>query len=820
MRRSLPALSAFVLAFSLQAAPVQVLDPDRIAAGVEPASQVFIVEPQHVLSDDDKAALAAQGIEVRCPLAAGRYLVRARSAEALQSAIGLVRSSQPLSEERKLHTSAIHQAGKGGAYARVSIIFDDDISFDDAGRLIANAGGSLDRLMEYEFEPLQRLVARVPPSKLAALASDPRVLAIYGAPHLRIVAENALAAELSGVTPLRTSPYDLRGQGVVLSYFELASGDVAHPEFGGRLISHVTGGSGGDADHATHTAGTMIAAGIQLPAKGMAPEATLHGYDARSSNYLRDKERELAPLGVIADNNSWGYVFGWCNEPACTSGWEWTGNSDLYGGYIDFNATVDKITRTQNVLFMHSSGNDAGKLGPTDAPFIHRHQDDNGDTIKDKSFCYSADGSGTDCPTPACTAGAQYCEIIRHPVNAPFMSVGLLASSKNTLTVGAASDATTIASFSSRGPARDGRVKPELVARGVGVYSTTPGGSYGRKNGTSMATPVVTGIAGLVAQQWRLTFAGASPLAATIKTLLIGTATDIGNAGPDYTTGFGLANAKAAVDLIRDDNATGSRIRVLEATQGSQFEVPVAVTTSQRLRVTLGWSDPEVLVFNDDGTAGATLVNDLDVKVIGPTGVTVLPYVLNKDAVTALATRGVNTIDNTELVEIADAAPGNYRVIVSGTRIASASPQKYVLISSAPIGAAAAPCTDSTEPNDTVATAYGFLAPTQSIMGRLCAASDVDFFKIRPDRPGTISVVVTASGGGVRATLSNESGSSTTSVDVPAGESRTLQLAFNATTPSVYTVKVEPLGSIVTGSSYFVTPSFSLSAPLRRRTSR
>ena len=125
-----------------------------------------------------------------------------------------------------------------------------------------------------------------------------------------------------------------------------------------------------------------------------------------------------------------------------------------------------------------------------------------------------------------------------------------------------------------------------------------------------------------------------------------------------------------------------------------------------------------------------------------------------------------------------------------------------------------------TEPNDTAATAYGFLAPTQSIMGRLCAANDVDFFKIRPDRPGTISVVVTAVGGGVRATLANESGSSTTSADVPADQSRTLQLAFNSSSPAVYTVKVEPLGGIVSGASYFVSPSFSLSAPIRRRSAR
>jgi hypothetical protein len=819
MRRSLPLLAVVLVSASLHASPVQTLDPDGASSAASKVRQ-FIIQPEHVLSDDDKATLAAAGIDVRQALAEGRYIVRSNSAAALDSMGGLIRSAEPLSATRKLHPTALHQAAIGTRFARVSVIFDTDVAFDDARDLISATGGTLEELMSYEFEPMQRLVARVPSSRLTELASDVRILAIYGAPHLRMESENAISAELSSVTPLASAPYDLNGEGVVLSYFELAAADAAHREFTGRLNIHFTGGGESDAAHATHTAGTMIAAGLQPAAKGMAPAATLHGYDARSSSYLTTKDRDLAPLGVIADNNSWGYVFGWCTEPSCTNGWEWTGNEDLFGGYIDLNAAVDKTTRSKNVLFMQSAGNDAQKLGPTDAPFAHRHQDEDGETITDKTFCYSADGSGNDCPAAVCSVGAQFCEIIRHPVNAPFVSLGLLASSKNTLTVGAVSDATSIGSFSSRGPTRDGRVKPEIVARGVNVFSTLPGGAYGRKNGTSMSTPVVTGIAGLVAQQWRKTFAGASPLAGTIKTALIAGATDMGNAGPDYTFGFGLANAKATVDLIRDDNATGSRIRVLDATQGSQMEVPVTVLGTQNLRVTLGWSDPEVLVFNDDGTAGATLVNDLDVKVITPTGATVLPYVLDKNSVTSPATRGVNTVDNTEMVEIANAAPGAYRVIVSGTRITASSPQKYTLVTNAPMGTVTVPCTDATEPNSTAETAYGFLASSQSVMARFCTQDDIDFFKFRPDRPGTIKVVLTAVGTPLRATLTNESGTVNTTVDVEPGESRTLQASYAASTPSTFTVRVIANGNLVTGSSYSINATFPLSAPVRRRSAR
>jgi hypothetical protein len=248
--------------------------------------------------------------------------------------------------------------------------------------------------------------------------------------------------------------------------------------------------------------------------------------------------------------------------------------------------------------------------------------------------------------------------------------------------------------------------------------------------------------------------------------------------------------------------------------------VPVTVLATQNLRVTLGWSDPEVLVFNDDGTAGATLVNDLDVKVITPSGATVLPYVLDKNSVTSPATRGVNTIDNTEMVEVANAAPGAYRVIVSGTRIAASSPQKYTLVTNAPMGTVVVPCVDSAEPNNTQETAYGFLASSQSVIARFCTQDDIDYFKIRPDRPGTISVVMTAVGTGLRAGLQNEIGATIASVDVPAGESRTLQFPHSGSTPTTYWIRVIANDNVVTGSSYALNATFPLSAPVRRRSAR
>ena len=136
-------------------------------------------------------------------------------------------------------------------------------------------------------------------------------------------------------------------------------------------------------------------------------------------------------------------------------------------------------------------------------------------------------------------------------------------AAEKAITVGAVDKQKRLASFSSRGPTPDGRVKPDIVAPGVNIVSTVPpvstgafnnflsGGKtayYGPLSGTSMATPHVAGAVALMLQ------ADPSLTPFRVKQILLVTAQDVGSAGVDNETGYGFLNAVAAVQVTKDPN--------------------------------------------------------------------------------------------------------------------------------------------------------------------------------------------------------------------------------------------------------------------------
>lgn len=804
MRRLPAVLSLLVFAAIATAAPAN--------RGGEPrAFRHAVLTPARALTDADRAELAAEGIVVSAPLANGRLIVRVAENAMLDDA--RIVSIESLRPEQKIHASAYREFAKGRTMARVNIVFHKDVDYDTARASVLAAGGQLDAFRT-RFSPSQRVEAKVPSAALEALAADDNVVAIAGVRNLRAKTDNSVTAQLSHVTELYSAPYNLTGAGVTVALFELAEGQASHPEFGGRLTVNATGGTSSDKTHATHVAGTIGAAGIRAEAKGMAPGAKIYQFCIQTPcgndlTFLDDKDEKLAPLGVMADNNSWGFVLGWNSE----DGEQVWNDADIYYGAYDlyFTSPIDEISNEKNILFMHSAGNDADPPVFNDEYSGHRHVDDDGDTDKTKLYCYSKTGTGSDCPA-TCTGG---CETVKHHDTLPFDTIGVTAAAKNVITVGAVNSNAEIINFSSRGPAKDGRIKPDVVARGFSVLSTVPTNNYGRASGTSMSTPAVTGISAMLIEQWRKVF-NADPKPLQLKALIIAGTQDLGNPGPDYTYGFGLVNAKSSADLIIADANAGNRIKNLSFAngQGQSQEFRISVPSTQNARVVLQWNDPAIIPDprSDDEIAAVALVNDLDLRVIGPDSTVYLPWVLDKNAPNANATKGVNSIDNTEMVDIANAPAGLYRVVVSGTRVTS-GPQAAVVVTSVPISNVA-PCSDLQEPNNEAGTAYGNLTGGSSISGAICADGDLDFYKFTATKTGPVSVTITAGDTPLRATLTGNGISRTQ--DIPANSTATLNADVNSV-PNAITLKIEAIGARGDAPSYRFTPTFGVENGARRR---
>jgi Subtilase family/Secretion system C-terminal sorting domain len=251
--------------------------------------------------------------------------------------------------------------------------------------------------------------------------------------------------------------------------------------------------------------------------------------------------------------------------------------------------------------------------------------------------------------------------------------LGGYQSAKNVLSVGNADVDGILAPSSSKGPVKDGRIKPEITAMGTFVASTWPVNIYSYNTGTSMAAPAVTGGLVLLYERYRQLHAGANPKSGLMKALVCNTATDRGNEGPDYSYGFGFLNLLRAVQVMENNQYTAGTIAPGNT---NTFNFSIPVNTAQ-LKVMLYWHDPATNVL-----ASKTLVNDLDLEVTTPASAVVLPRVLDTlpANVNNVAGTGADHINNIEQVTFANPVSGNYTVRVKGTSIPVNSPQEYFIV--------------------------------------------------------------------------------------------------------------------------------------------
>ncbi len=429
----------------------------------------------------------------------------------------------------------------------------------------------------------------------------------------------------------------------------------SHQEFTDQGSSRVMVQDGGSfADHATHVAGTMVAAGVQSQAKGMAYKANLKSWE------WSNDESEMAAAaanGLEISNHSYGFIRGWDYS---NGSWHWHGTPSIspdedyhFGFYNNDSKVLDNIAyNAPNYLIVRAAGNDRGE-GPSDAG--------NGKAEKDGG------DDGYDC-------------------------LGTEVVAKNILTVGAVKQvwpytgpaSVKMSSFSCWGPTDDGRVKPDVVAKGVDVYSSTASSnsSYASFNGTSMASPNAAGTLALLQYYYQQSHSTGPMKAATLKGLVIHTADEAGpNPGPDYMFGWGLINAERAADVITDD-LQQTVLDELVLQTGQTYTRDLTVPAGMALKVTISWTDkPGVPVTPQLNPPDPMLVNDLNLRVTGPDGVAYYPWRLNRDYPDSAAVKnGENHVDNVEVVDVGNQGAGTYTVQVDYTGTLSGGSQAFSLI--------------------------------------------------------------------------------------------------------------------------------------------
>jgi hypothetical protein len=133
--------------------------------------------------------------------------------------------------------------------------------------------------------------------------------------------------------------------------------------------------------------------------------------------------------------------------------------------------------------------------------------------------------------------------------------IGAPADAFNIIAVGAVNNKNRVALFSSFGPTYDGRIKPDIATMGVSDYgaSVSAPDAYKFENGTSAATPIASGITGLLLSAY--------PYLTNVQVLNIVRMSGDNWAAPDSTRGYGLLLADKAIEYPNiEEPVSGSYI--------------------------------------------------------------------------------------------------------------------------------------------------------------------------------------------------------------------------------------------------------------------
>ena len=521
------------------------------------------------------------------------------------------------------------------------------------------------------------LVRAVLPARAAAdLALLPEVQWVEHHELPQMLNDLAQATNHLNTASVRTEHgLDGTGQIVAVADTGLDTGDTntLHPDFAGRLLQvfdlgRLTNWSD-TYYHGTHTIGSLLGTGAASGGQygGVTPGAQLVFQSVMDANEslsglpadLNDLYQPPYDLGARIHSDSWGSaVNGEYNADAMASDeftWDHPGLLAVYAagnegtdsdrnGVVDLSS-LDAPASAKNVLAVGASesGRPPGTGGKTSRTYISAWV--------------------SDFPTA--------------PISTDYISSSPTGEPQG------------LAGYSSRGPAADGRTKPDIVAPGTDIISVrsrassdTGWGVLGSNTnycfigGTSMSTPLAAGAATLVRQYCTDELGLAAPSAALLKAALTGGARSLspGQYGtnefreiqppprPNPVEGFGQADV--AGTLYPPD---GLQAVLLEGpaalTTGASNSLLFLVTNSAPLTAALAYSDyPAALA------AATMLVDDLDLLLLDPAGTPHLPN--GRDS--------PDRLNNVEAIDIAAAGTGLWTLVVSAYNVPQGT-QPYAL---------------------------------------------------------------------------------------------------------------------------------------------
>jgi hypothetical protein len=456
---------------------------------------------------------------------------------------------------------------------------------------------------------------------------------IDGVPYFYTTDNSGSSATLraNSIYPGGTLGLNVTGQGITAGVWDGGKVRNTHVEFAGRIT--LNDGASTLSGHATHVTGTIMAQGVSATRKGIA-----YGASVRTHDWSTDIGEiiDFANAGFLVSNHSYGNITS--NFPI-----------EQFGMYNLQSIEVDEV---MNIFpyyqYIKSAGNDRNNTSLTQVNIEN----------------------GYDLLTG-------------------------VSNAKNVLTIAAVNQVTnytsptsvTMSDFSNFGPPDDGRVKPDLCAKGTNVSSTnsTLDTAYTTLQGTSMASPAITGLIVLLQKHYNNLNPSNFMRSASVRGLLCQSARETGqNPGPDYEFGWGLADGQTAAEIISSKGITAIFDERTLPNLGI-YSTSFTINSTQNINVAISWTDPSGVANNNSNNdeRAPRLVNNLDLKVIKD-GTIYYPWKLNPDSPTNAATNNSdNEVDNFERVNIYEAQPGVYTIQITHKGILAGSSQDFSLVGSA-----------------------------------------------------------------------------------------------------------------------------------------